>query len=47
MQRESRGPEKNWKGRSFWEWKKLIVVGQDYVHPNVENLSGPSIKEVV
>lgn len=40
-ERESRGLEKNWKGRSFWEWKKLVVVGQDYVHPNVENLSGP------
>jgi len=41
-----KGLEKNWKGRSFWERKKL-VVGHDYVHPNVENLSGPSTKEVV
>jgi len=45
-ERDSRGLERNWKGRSFWEWKKL-VVGHDYVHPNVENPSGPSTKEVV
>lgn len=35
------------KEKAFGEWK-LVVVGQDYyVHPNVENPSGPSNKEVV
>ena len=49
QERESRSKEleRHEKGRGFREWK-LVVVGQDYyVHPNVENLSGPSNKEVV
>lgn len=49
--KKGRVVQKNQKGmrkeKAFGEWK-LVVVGQDYyVHPNVENPSGPSNKEVV